>query len=373
MVGCDLLVKGGTLVDPSQGINEERDVAISDGRIAEIRKGLSASSAKQVVNADGLIVAPGLVDIHTHVYEAVMPLGICPDSYCLAKGTTTTVDAGSSGYLNFPGLKKHIIDRSRTRIYALLNIGSLGLMTYATEIEPLQMDQRQVDVTNTVKTIQENRGLIVGIKWHSTYGPKALVLAREAADKVGAIMMCENSASSWVPLSNVLSYMRKGDILTHAFQGGPAPGILNEDGTVKPEVLKATKRGVIVDVGHGAGSFSFEVAEKAIGQSLLPDVISTDLHARSVYGPVFDMPTTLTKFLALGLSIEDVVMRATSGAAHAIGLADGTGTLKVGASADVVVLRLERGDFVLEDSLGKKRRSEQRLVTDSVVRGGLRV
>ncbi|HYA21806.1 MAG TPA: amidohydrolase/deacetylase family metallohydrolase [Thermoproteota archaeon] len=369
----DLLVKGGTLVDPSQGIGEQRDVAVSDGKVAEIRRGLSTSSAKQVVDADGLIVAPGLVDIHTHVYDAVMPLGINPDLCCLSKGTTTAVDAGSSGYLNFPGLKEHIIDRSSTRIYALLNIGSLGLMTYGTDLEPLQTDPRQVDVANTVRAIRENRDSVVGIKWHSTYGPKALLSARAAADKAGTIMMCENSAASWVPVSSVLDYMKRGDILTHAFQGGPAPGILDENGSVKPEVLKAVKRGVVIDVGHGAGSFSFETAEKAIGQGLLPDVISTDLHARSVNGPVFDMPTTLSKFLALGLSVEDVVIRATSGAARAVGLQNGAGTLRVGAAADVVVLRLETGDFVFEDSLGKKRKGERRLITDTVVRGGLRV
>ncbi len=373
MADYDLLVKGGTLVDPSQGINEERDVAISDGKVAEIRRGLSISSAEQVVNADGRIVTPGLVDMHAHVYDAVMPLGICPDSYCLPKGTTTVVDAGSSGHLNFPGLKKYIIDRTRTRVYALLNIGSLGLMTFATSMEPLQTDPRQVDIANTVKTVQENRDSIVGIKWHNTYGPNALLSARAAADRASTIMMCENSAVSWLPVSNVLDYMKKGDILTHVFQGGPAPGILGEDGNVRSEVLKAVKRGIVVDVGHGAGSFSFEVAEKAMGQGFLPDVISTDLHTRNINGPVFDMPTTLSKFLALGLSIEDVVLRATSGPARAIGLADGLGTLRIGAPADVVVLRLEKGDFVFEDSLGKRRKGKQRLATDAVIRGGRKV
>jgi dihydroorotase len=366
----DLLVKGGTVVDPSQGIDEERDVAISSGKIAEVRKGLSTSSAKQVLNASGRIVTPGLVDMHVHVYDAVMPLGVWPDSYCLPKGTTAVVDAGSSGYLNFPGLKKHIIDRSRTRVYALMNIGSLGLMTFATDMEPLQTDPRQVDIAKTVKVIQENRGTVVGIKWHNTFGPDALLSARVAADRAGTIVMCENSAVFWLPVSYVLNYMKKGDILTHVFQGGPSPGILDEDGNVRSEVLKAVKRGVITDVGHGAGSFSFEIAEKAIGQSFLPDVISTDLHTGNINGPVFDLPTTLSKFLALGLSVEDVVLRATSGPARAIGLADSLGTLRVGAPADVAVLRLEKGDFVFEDSTGGRRKGKQRLVTDAVVREG---
>jgi dihydroorotase len=370
MADYDLLVKGGMLVDPSQGINEERDVAMSDGKVAEVRKGLSTSSAKQVIDANGRIVAPGLVDMHAHVYDAVMPLGVCPDSYCLPKGTTTVVDAGSSGYLNFPGLKKYIIDRNRTRVYALLNIGSLGLMAFATGMEPLQTDPRQVDIANTVKTVQENKGSVVGIKWHNTYGPNALLAARAAADRANTVMMCENSAVSWLPVSHVLSCMKKGDILTHVFQGGPAPGILDEDGNVRPEVLKAVKRGIVIDVGHGAASFSFEIAEKAMGQGFLPDVISTDLHTRNINGPVFDMPTTLSKFLALGLSVEDVVLRATSGPARTMGLADGLGTLRVGTPADVVVLRLEKGDFVFEDSLGKKRKGKQRLVTDVVVREG---
>ena len=370
MADYDLLVKGGTVVDPSQGMNEEKDVAMSDGKVAEIRTGLSSSSAKQVVDASGRIVTPGLMDLHAHVYDAVMPLGIWPDSYCLPKGTTTVVDAGSSGYLNFPGLKKHVIDRCRTRVYALLNIGSLGLMAFDTNMEPLQTDPRQVDIANTVKSIQENRGSVLGIKWHNTYGPDALLAARAAADRAGTIMMCENSAVFWLPVSYVLNYMKKGDILTHVFQGGPSPGILDEDSNVRSEVLKAVKRGIVTDVGHGAGSFSFDIAERAIGQGFVPDVISTDLHTQNVHGPVFDLPTTLSKFLALGLSVEDVVLRATSGPARAVGLADGLGTLRVGAQADAAVLRLEKGDFVFEDSLGKRRTGKQRLVTEVVILGG---
>jgi len=366
----DVLVKGGTVVDPSQGIHEEMDVAISKGKVVEVRKGLSRTGAKHVVDASGKMVTPGLVDLHVHAYDAVMPLGVDVDSSCLMKGTTTAVDAGSSGYLNFPGLKKHVMRRCKTRVYAFLNIGSVGLATYGTSMQPLQENPSQVDVERTVETVKGNRDTIVGIKWHNSFGPGALLKAKRAAKLADCKLMCENSAEFWMPVSYVLDHLRSGDILTHVFQGGPNTGILGEGGEVRPEVLKAVDRGVVIDVGHGAASFSFRVAEKAMDQGLLPHVISTDLHSGNINGPVFDLPTTLSKFLMLGLSIEDVILRSTHEPAKVIGLANKIGSLKAGALGDVVTFGLKKGSFTFEDSLGEKRIGRQKLILGSVISGG---
>lgn len=370
MHNYDVLIKGGLVIDPSQGIHEEKDVAISRGKIVAVEKGLNAAEAEQALDASGKIVTPGLVDLHVHVYDGVMPLCIEADSCCLRKGTTTILDAGSAGSLNFPGFKKHIIDRCRTRAYAMLNIGSIGLMLYGTELRPLLEDPRQVDVERTVKTIKENRETILGIKWHNTLGPRALVMARQAADLAQCKLMCENSAYFWLPVWNILNHLRKGDILTHTFQGGPSIGILDEDGKVRSEVFKAVKRGVVLDVGHGMASFSFDVAEKAIEQGLLPEVISTDLHSGNIKGPVFDMPTTLSKFLLLGLSLEDVILRATCKPAEVMGLSENIGTLEDGALGDVSVFEMREGRFVYMDAMGKKRIGRQKLVTKAVILGG---
>lgn len=370
MANHDLVIKGGTVVDPSQGIHEEMDVAVLGGKIAEVRRGLAASNARQVIDASGELVTPGLVDLHVHAYDAVMPLGIDPDLHCLAKGTTAVLDAGSSGCLNFPGLRKHVINRCTTKVYALLNIGSIGLMTYGSIMEALHEDPRHISVADAVKTIEDNRECLHGIKWHNTFGPRALVAARTVADKAGCRLMCENSALFWMPVSHILDFMKPGDILTHVFQGGPAPTVLDPGGQIRPELLGAARRGIVMDVGHGAASFSFDVAEKAIGQGFLPDVISTDLHTGNLNGPVFDLPTTLSKFLMLGLSVDEALLRATHNPAKSIGLDDRLGSLKEGFEADVVTLRVENGRFTFEDSLGQRRLGNERLLSSTVVARG---
>lgn len=370
MYNYEVLIKGGIVIDPSQGIHEEKDVAISRGKIVTVEKGLNAAEAEHAIDASGRIVTPGLVDFHVHVYDAVMPFCIEADSCCLPKGTTTVLDAGSAGHLNFPGFKKHIVDQCRTRVYAMLNIGSIGLMLYGTNLKPLLEDTRQVDLERTVETVKENKDTILGIKWHNTLGPRALIMARQAADLAQCKLMCENSAYFWLPVWHILNHLSKGDILTHTFQGGPSIGILDEDGKVRSEVFKAVKRGVLLDIGHGMASFCFDVAEKAMKQGLLPNIISTDLYSGNINGPVFDMPTTLSKFLLLGLSLEDVVLRATCAPVEAMGLSDNVGNLKEGSLGDASIFEMREGRFVYEDAMGKKRIGRRRLVTAAVVLGG---
>ena len=367
----DVLVRNGLLIDPFQGIYEKYDVAFSEGKVAAVEKSISGS-AKHVIDAEGKIVTPGVIDLHVHVYYGVASrLGIDPDSTCLMKGATTVLDAGTAGHVVFPGFRKFVIERARTKIYALVNIGALGLIGFGyPNVEKAMKNMDFIDIEETVKCIEQNRDIIKGIKWHRTYGQETLVLAKWAAEKAGCFLMCENSALHYLPVEIVLRYMRPGDILTHCFHGGPASTVLDEDGRVRPEVEKAARRGIIFDIGHGMASFSFEVAEKAISQGLLPTTISTDLHYFNVNGPVYDIGTTMSKFLFLGLSLEQVVERVTSKPAEILGILPERGTLRPGAVGDCVVWDLREGRFEFEDSLGEKRIGEKLLKPLAVISGG---
>jgi len=368
----EVVVKNGTVIDPSQGIHEVKDVAISEGRIVDLRKGINASNARYVIDASGMIVTPGLVDIHVHCCFGIVHLAIDPELTCLAKGTTTVLDAGSTGELNFMGFKRYVIKNARTRIFALLNIESLGMIEYFREKQKWPSlitgrDEMFINIEGTLETIKRNRDVILGIKWahHSVKGVK---LAREAADQAGCLLMAENHHQP-----ETIRYMKKGDIITHLYHGlrmEQHDGLLDEDGKVQPEFFDAVKRGVIMDVGHGARSFRWPVAEKGIEQGIRPDTISTDLHVNSFNGPVYDMPTTMSKFLHLGLSLEEVVRASTARPAEAIGKQDMIGTLKPGACGDVTVLKLLEGKFPLFDVENEGRICKQRLVAIRVIRNG---
>ncbi|MCD6529804.1 amidohydrolase/deacetylase family metallohydrolase, partial [Candidatus Bathyarchaeota archaeon] len=292
----DIVVKNGLVIDPYQEIHETMDLAISNGEIVDIRRGINSSLAINVIDASDLIVTPGIIDIHVHCCYNILNIGIDPESHCLRKGCTTVLDAGSTGELNFRGFRKYVIEKSRARISALLNIESLGMIEFGSEGQEwpkliMEYEELFISLENTLKTIEENRDIILGIKW-AHHGLTGLRLAREAADKAKCILMAENHFEP-----ETVKYLKRGDILTHSFhglkwRGNPYDGILNEDGNVKPEIYDAMKKGVIIDVGHGAASFSWKVAEKAFSQGVKPDTISTDLHILSVNGPVYDMPTT---------------------------------------------------------------------------------
>src|SRR5205809_6304643 len=262
----DLLVKGGRVIDPSQGLSAERDIAISGHNIAHVASAIPESEARQVLNASGKIVTPGLIDIHVHVYDGVAPLGIPADPTCVAKGVTTVVDAGSAGAHTFPGFRKYVINVVDTRVYALLNISVVGQSTLSTD-NPFGelLDLRYANPKLTIRTIEQNRDVILGVKIRLTENIagendlKALHLAREAADAVKLPLMV-HIGGTHSTLDSILSVLKKGDVVTHSYRGGDG-GILDANGRVLRSVHAAVGRGVHLDVGHGAGSFSFVVAE----------------------------------------------------------------------------------------------------------------
>jgi len=371
----DLLVRGGRVVDPSQNLFDDRDITITAGRIVQVGVGIPESEARQVLNAKGKIVTPGLIDVHVHVYDGVAPLGIPADPNCIAKGVTTVVDAGSAGAHTFPGLRKYVIKAVDTRVYALLNIAVVGQSTYSPD-NPFGelLDLRYANPRLTIRTIEQNRDTILGVKIRLTrnlagdHDLRALALAREAADAVKLPLMV-HIGGSYSPLQEILAMLKPGDVITHSFRGRDG-GILDDKDRVLPEVRAAVDRGVHLDVGHGAGSFSFDTAEKAFRQNLLPGTISSDLHQYNLNGPVFDLATTLSKFLYLGLTLPQVIERATANAARLFAFPQGLGTLRPGAEADVAVFSLEEGNFEFVDSLGARRTGHQKLVPVATVKSG---
>jgi dihydroorotase len=371
----DLLVRGGKVVDPSQGLSAERDIAITGRTITRVAANIPESEARQVLNARGMIVTPGLIDVHVHVYDGVAPLGIPADPNCIAKGVTTVLDAGSAGAHTFPGLRKYVINVVETRVFALLNISVVGQSTLSTDNPYGELlDLRYANPNLAVQTIEKNRDVILGVKIRLTrniagdHDLQALKLAREAADAVRLPLMVHIGGTA-SPLPAILAMLKKGDVITHSFRGSPG-GILDDRGRILPEVRKAVEGGVHLDVGHGAGSFSFNTAEKAMAQELLPGTISSDVHQFNYNGPVFDLATTLSKFLHLGMTLEQVIERATANPARTFGFPKGLGTLREGSEADVAVFALQEGRFEFTDSLGAKRPGKLKLVPMATAKTG---
>lgn len=370
----DLLLAGGTVLDPAAGTRASTNVAFAGGYVAAVDPGLRPADAAETVDCAGLLVAPGMIDLHVHVFSGVSHYGVEPDPHCVAKGVTTAVDAGSAGADTFPGFRKYVIDVAATRLFARLNISSMGMLSAAVgELD----DLRYASVPKAVATIEQHRDVILGIKVRLTRnqivsraaGMKPLYLARDAADAVHLPIMVHPQEAWCESLDDILAVMRGGDMLTHCFHG-LSHGILDDGGRVRRSVHAAMERGVILDVGHGRGSFSWQVAERAMRQGVQPQTISSDLHAYNINGPAFDLATTVSKFLHLGLPLEDALRKVTATPAQTLGMAGQIGTLRVGAWGDAVAFELREGPFALEDSHGEVRTGRQRLVPTTVVRGG---
>jgi dihydroorotase len=368
----DLLIAGGHVIDPGQKLSAVRDVAISGGTIARIDANIPRGQARQVFDASGKYVTPGLIDVHGHVYDSAITISIDPDLVGVSKGVTTIVDAGSAGAGTFAGLRKYVIERAKTRVYALLNISTIGLVV----ANELYLDPKMIDVKAAVTTIEQNRPLILGIKVringrHEDLAHDIDVLkkAREASDTTGVPIMMH-----WTNEPDLLAILKRGDILAHPFNP-PSPNTSNlmggEGTTILPQILALKDRGIWIDFSHG-GHLAWPIAEAAAKQGWFPDTISTDIHRAHVppNGIVFDLPTTMSKFLYLGLTVDQVVEKVTTTPTKMLKFPEKIGSLAPGSVADVTVMDLSTGNFDFFDSRREKRVGHQRVVPVATVKGG---
>jgi len=375
----DLLIRGGTLIDPAQGLSARRDVALQGGRVAAVAETLASADAGEVVDAAGALVTPGLIDLHAHVYDGALPIGMHADRAALVNGVTTVVDAGSAGWMTFAGLRDYVIPTYRTRVYAFLHISATGLATV--RVVPELGDIRFAQVEEAVRVIGENRDLILGVKVRIAHGGtgkgdqanarEALRRARQAADQARVGLMVHVSDTP-IPLPEIFERLRPGDIATHIFNGN-AERVLGPDGRVRPEVRAAAERGVVLDVGHASVHCDVKVAERALAEGLRPTTLSTDLHKPPSGRIVYHLRGLMSKFLALGLGLEEVVASVTSRPAAALGKSAELGSLAPGMVGDAVVLDLEEGQFAYIDGAGNTVRASRRFRARHVIRGGRRV
>ncbi len=369
----DLLLRGGHVVDAKNGISSVRDVAIRDGKIAAVQEHIDPSKALKTVDVKGLYVTPGLVDIHVHVYASTGERNsyagdnsVFPDGFTLRTGVTTVADAGSSGARNFADFKEHIIDRSETRVLAFLNIVGAGMRGPRFENNLADMDPNVA-----AEIAKRYPGLIVGIKTAHYAGPEWTPVehAVEAGTIAGIPVMVDFGANKPErPIEVLLTKkLRPGDIYTHCYSG--LRNELEPDGKLNPGMWEGRKRGVIFDVGHGGGSFAWRVAVPAIQQGFLPDSISTDLHISSMNGGMKDMLNVMSKFLALGLSVDQIIARSTWNPAREIHHEE-LGNLSVGSTADISILRVANGEFGFTDMYGARMNGNKKFECEATVKGG---
>jgi len=335
-------------------------VAVSGGRILAVAPDLPREEARDVVDATGLLVLPGLVDAHTHVFPGATYWGIDPDGLAWSSGVTTWIDAGTAGAFGIDALRA-TVGRYGVRVRSLLNIASVGLAGRTGE----SLNLENCDVELARKTVSANRDLVVGIKVRmdrhtvGDNGLEPLRRAREVADEC-ALPIMMHIGHGPPAVFRLVDLLRPGDIVTHC-ASGVTEGMVTAR-RIHPAIIEAHRRGVVFDIGHGFGGFSFDVVETQLAAGLRPHLISTDLHARSLYGPVFDLPTTMNKLLAVGMDLAAVVAATTSRPAEILGLPDGVGTLAPGAPADIALFSVQEGAFTLSDAAGNRRTGTRRLV-----------
>ncbi|MHC4877206.1 MAG: amidohydrolase/deacetylase family metallohydrolase [Planctomycetota bacterium] len=377
----DLLLKNGTLIDPAAGRHELADVAITAGRVREILMPGNDAIAIETVDCDGLIVAPGLIDFHVHVYPSISHFGVDPDSTCLSRGVTTVVDFGTAGGLTWDGFRNFVMDRVQTRIFGLVHIAAQGMLSTPPGPSPALGELHDLDwcdIDCAAQAVERHRDRAVGIKIRCTENlarngqneAEGLQLARKASDVAGVPLVIHSPDSS-LSTAQILDALGPGDVLTHCYHGKRC-GLVDDNLQLLPVARDALQRGVLLDLGHGSGSFSFPVAHALMDQGIVPHFLSSDIHTYNVHGPVFDLVTTLDKFLHLGLSIDDVIRKATAEPARFLGRSEELGTLQPGALADVTILSIEEGEFPLIDSNGAVETGHQRLEVQHVFRGGVR-
>ena len=367
----DLVLTGGRVIDPAHGHDGVADVAFAGGRVAAVGPGLTG---REVRDVSGLIVTPGLIDLHTHVYWGGTSLGVEADAYARQSAVTTVVDTGSAGPGNFPGFRSHVIDHARARVLVYLHVSFAGIYAFSPTIMVGEAhDMRLMAAREALAVARANPDVIIGIKvrvGRNASGPSGiqpLDVALDLADRAGLPLMCHIDEAP-PTFAEVASRLRPGDVLTHClrpFPNAPVDGA----GRMRDAVVDARARGVLFDVGHGMGSFSWDTARKAMAAGFRPDTISSDVHAMCIQGPAWDLLRTMTKFLALGWTLPEVIAATTTASAAALRRPQ-LGHLGAGAVGDASVLALEDRPIALEDVLGEIVDHPQRLTPRGMVIAG---
>jgi dihydroorotase len=370
----DLVLRNGHVIDPRNNVDAQRDVAIRDGKIAAIEASIPASAAKKSVDITGLYLTPGLVDIHEHVFIGLRhnawgngDLSVQADVMAVPNGVTTIADAGSSGWRDFAEFRQRVIETSKTRIFAFINIVGAGM---ANADDAAEQNEHDMDIDELSKVIQQNRDIVVGIKTAHWQQPNFISVktAIEAGNRNHLPVMVDFGWFDNKSYEQMIStLLRPGDISTHVFRM-PAP-LLTPDGKPAPYMLEARKRGIKFDVGHGGGSFNFALAEPMVKNGFFPDSISTDLHISSATGVMLNMPNVMSKLLALGIPLPEIIRESTTNPATEIGHPE-LGQISVGATADIAVLRVDHGHFGYADLAGGKVDGTERIVPEMTVRAG---
>lgn len=372
------LLKGGRLLDPASGRDGSLDVRVRDRIVEEIGHDLSAESAT-VIDVSGLLVTPGLIDVHLHLMKGLGAFGADPDVFGVGSGVTTVVDAGSAGHSLLTVFRRYVTDHAKTRVFNYINLSTLGSVTgpgYSILADPRLIDEDKIE-----KAVEANRDIIVGIKIMATGGAlgtqglKPLARARKLGDHLKLPLLVHigeswNKAATPIAVADVLKYLRAGDIVTHMFTAHPG-GLLDGNGKLWPQVREAKQSGVLMDVGHGLHNLNFDVARKILDQGLAPDGVSTDGHRGNRAGPVYDLPTTMAKLMAMGFSLPQVVEMATLNAARLLGRANDLGSIRIGAAAEISILKLEEREWQAVDSQRGTLPARQALVPVYAIRGDM--
>ncbi len=370
----DLLLKGGRVIDPSQDLDGARDIAFEAGKVAEMKADIPPESAREVRDATGRIVCPGLIDLHSHVYWGGTSLGVDAEIIAKRSGTTTFVDAGSAGAGNLAGFRKHIVEPSVPRILAYLNISFPGIFAFSPTVMVGECaDLRLLDARECLRVARENLDLVVGVKARVGFragensGLAPLTLAVEVAEELNLPVMAH---IDFPPPSRqeVLDTLRPGDILTHCFRPFPNSPV-GRGNRIRSEILEAHERGIVFDIGHGAGGFAFNTARAMLAEGIMPDVISSDVHVLCVDGPAHDVLAVMSKFVALGMPLVEVVRAVTENPAKALRRED-IGTLRSASAGDATILELRSGDFEHVDVTGEVLKANERLFSAGTIIAG---